>query len=598
LFSNGLFIVQAAIAFGILVFVHELGHFLAAKWIKVKVEVFSLGFGPILKKFQWGETEYRLSAIPLGGFVKMAGEEPDPERTPEPGDFNAKSVGQRSLVFVAGVTMNLIFGFLFFIAAYQVGVEVTPAEIGGVAPGSVAWKAGLHSGDRITAIEGISPPIDFEDLKTAIMLAGANDTIHATVSRGGETFNAALKPNFNRDLGMQVIGIMSPVRPVIADASRDERDEFWRAYHIGLQPGDRVFAVEVGSRDKAFQIETLEDYIEAIDWSGGRPVTIFVQRNGEVERIRGTPRAFGKTRWIGVHYGSRIVADLRGWAAASGLAAGDEIVAVAGTPVRSTTDIREALAQAAGTRAAIQVLRDGNPVALGVNVAAEAPGADVVFEMQTVVDRCYPNCPAAEAGLQPGDRILAIDGKELESAFDVEDTISKAKGPVTLSWVRDGKDMSEKVVPQAPWELTVPFEVPKELVRAGLVRSVLLGGRKAFQWTARVYGSIKQLIVGKVSVKLLSGPVSIAQLAYVAAKRGPGTLFYILGVLSINLAVMNLLPIPVLDGGHLLFAGIEKVRGKPVHEKIRAAATYVGLSMLLALIAVAFWNDIANLILG
>ena len=122
-------IVEAAIGFGVLIFVHELGHFLAAKWIGVRVDAFSLGFGPSLKK-KWGETEYRLGICPLGGYVKMAGEEPTPDKPPQPGEFYSKSVGQRAVVFGAGVFMNLVFGFIAFMLAYQFGVPVLPATVG------------------------------------------------------------------------------------------------------------------------------------------------------------------------------------------------------------------------------------------------------------------------------------------------------------------------------------------------------------------------------------------------------------------------------------------------------------------------------------
>jgi regulator of sigma E protease len=598
-FSDSLFIVEAIVAFGFLVFVHELGHFLAAKWIKVKVETFSLGFGPALKKFKWGETEYRLSAVPLGGYVKMAGEEPNPEKTPEPGDFYSKSPGQRALVFVAGVTMNLIFGILIFIAAYRIGVPVVPAVVGELQPGSPAWKADLQRGDRITAIKGVSPPIDFEDVMTTMMLSSGKP-IQLTIQRGKEEFKVDLRPEYDPDLGMQMVGITAPVEMVVTDLPKDESADFRRALRAGLKPGDRVFAVEVWGKKRPVPVETINDYLEAIAWSGGRPLTIFAMRNGKVEKIRVAPDMDEKAqRWIGVSPGSRAIEAVRDWAKEAGLAPGDEVVDVAGTPTRSATDVTDALKQVAGETAPIKVLRDGREIDVTADVAARDPGSDLVFSPSTVVDRCFPDCPAAKAGIQPGDQIVSIDGSPVTDWSDVHKGIGEAKDrPLKIAWRHDGELMTATLMPQEPWTLPVAFTTPRETIRAGLFQSVRLGGRKAFQWVARVYASIRQLVLGKVSVKLLSGPVSIARLTYIAAKHGAGTLFYIVAVLSINLAVMNLLPIPVLDGGHLLFAGIEKVRGKPVHEKVRAAATYVGLSLLLALVAVAFWNDITNWIFG
>jgi len=131
-------IFEAAVGFGLLILVHELGHFLAAKWMGVRVEVFSLGFGrPLLKK-KGAQTTYQICAIPFGGYVKMAGEEEDPGKPAPPDNFNSKSVGQRSIIFAAGVVMNIIFGFLVFMLAYRVGVPVVPAKAGELQPGSPA----------------------------------------------------------------------------------------------------------------------------------------------------------------------------------------------------------------------------------------------------------------------------------------------------------------------------------------------------------------------------------------------------------------------------------------------------------------------------
>ena len=134
------------------------------------------------------------------------------------------------------------------------------------------------------------------------------------------------------------------------------------------------------------------------------------------------------------------------------------------------------------------------------------------------------------------------------------------------------------------------------MMRAGFLRSVTLGTRKALQWIVRIYGTLRSLLLGEVSARHLSGPIAIGYVTYEAAKRGVGMLCYILGVLSVNLGVVNLLPIPILDGGHILFLAVEKVRGRPVSEKVRAAAGYVGLALLLSIMLLAFWNDIWGIV--
>ena len=148
------------------------------------------------------------------------------------------------------------------------------------------------------------------------------------------------------------------------------------------------------------------------------------------------------------------------------------------------------------------------------------------------------------------------------------------------------------ITPQKLWVIAIPWQPAQVTMRAGLLRSVTLGSRKAAQWVVRIYSTLRSLIGGGVSAQHLSGPISIARLTYAAAERGAGMFLYVLGVLSVNLGVVNLLPIPVLDGGHLLFAAIEKLRGRPVSERIRAVASYVGLSLLIGIMLLAFWNDI------
>ena len=154
------------------------------------------------------------------------------------------------------------------------------------------------------------------------------------------------------------------------------------------------------------------------------------------------------------------------------------------------------------------------------------------------------------------------------------------------------------MVPHQHWVIGLPLEPTREIIKAHLMQSFRLGARKAFQWALRVYGSLRSLVFGNVSIGKLNGFVAIGYMTYAAARTGLSELLYILGVLNINLGVMNLLPVPVLDGGHLMFAVIEKARGKPVNEKIRSIAGYSGLALIIGLLLVAFWNDISLLFLG
>ena len=235
----------AAVGFGLLVLVHEMGHFLAAKIQGMRVEAFSLGFGPCVKR-KWGDTEYRLSLIPLGGYVKLAGEEPDSERKPQPGDFHGRPAGQRALVFVAGVFMNIVFGFIFFILAYQLGVPVIPPRVGGVVNGSPAWKAGLKRGDVIARINDMKGPIDFTDLTVTVMLAGKGDKVRLGIDRAGSRLEVEVKPEYSERAGNMWIGLQGPSNLELDEfeeprsgAAADDVENFGAVYAAGLRAGRR-----------------------------------------------------------------------------------------------------------------------------------------------------------------------------------------------------------------------------------------------------------------------------------------------------------------------------------------------------------------------
>jgi len=608
-FPNPLLILEAVVGFGVLIFVHELGHFLAAKWIGVRVDAFSLGFGPSLKK-KWGETEYRLGICPLGGYVKMAGEEPNPDKPPQPGEFYSKSVGQRAVVFGAGVFMNLVFGFIAFMLAYQFGVPTVPATVGGVEPGSTAWMMGLRRDDRIERIQGVSPPIDFEDLRTAIMLSSPGEGIRLTASRGGRTFERVLYPKYEKELGMPSAGIYQPTTMTVAAVSKshgaDEEGEvdFRRVLQAGLKPGDVITAVQVAGSNQATPVSTPQEFQNALDDSAGAAIRIRYQRGasfGETAAI--TPELVGEPHWLGIRFGSNRVSDVRpgSWAEKAGILPGDIIVSVADKPVRSRGEAANALdGTGAASSVSLAVRRGDKDARLTVPGPLEDKTETcIAFEPEMVVDSTMRGYPADRIELRPGDEIVSANGVEVKDARRLSEVLMAAKGePVRLEWRRDGKLMEASVTPQKRWTIGVPFEMDQTVVRSGVPGSCLLGARKAYQWALRTYAALRSLIFGEVSTRHLSGPISIGYLAYAAAKRGLGMFLYILGVLNINLGVMNLLPVPVLDGGHLMFAVVEKVRGRPLSERIRSLATYMGLGLIIGLLLLAFWNDIRGLITG
>ena len=272
---------------------------------------FSLGFGPSLKK-KWGETEYRLGICPIGGYVKMAGEEPTPDKPPQPGDFYSKSVGRRSVVFVAGVFMNLVFGFIAFMIAYRIGVPVQPAVVGGVQPGSPAWNVGLKRGDVIEAIRGVSPPIDWEDLSATVMLAARGEGVRLSVNRDGKRFDVVVYPEYSKSRGLPSAGIQPPDTLVLAEVpkarkSKDEENaDLDRLFQAGLKPGDTITAVQVAGASEPTRVATPDDFELAVSDCDGKPVRVFYRRGAEPaeQSVSVEPEQVGRPRWLGIVFSS------------------------------------------------------------------------------------------------------------------------------------------------------------------------------------------------------------------------------------------------------------------------------------------------------
>lgn len=615
MFTSSLFILETIIGFSLLVFVHELGHFLAAKFQGIRAEVFSIGFGPALKK-KIGDTEYRLSLIPLGGYVKLAGEEPSPDHEPKSDEFFGRPVGQRAIVLGAGVVMNVLFGIVLFIVAYQIGVPVIPAEVGEVASGSPAWHAGLREGDVITRIDDLTQDFDFNDLRTKILLANRGESLSLVVRRNGEELDVALKPEYREELGAMYAGVGPPTKPIVADqgtrglrrrmALEAEREHFDLIYQAGLQGGDRITAVRLPGEDEPTRIESPAQFGDVILRSGGNPVEIFFERDGRaMGPVEFVPVGTGdELRRIGVTFGptNRLETVRPGsWAEAAGLREGDRIVSVGERETRSGEEVFESLEDLAGAPVEIGMMRNGEEITVEAPaVRPEEPEWVMAFaEGDRFVSSVLTGYPADEKGIQPGDRIVAVEGEPRETTADVVGAIAAAGDQaVSVTWERDGERFTAQLTPRSLYVVPVAWQPYRETLQTGVLKSVTLGTRKSFQWILRIYAMLKGLLTRSISVRHLSGPIGIVYITYTAAQGGLGTLLYFLAVISVNLGVVNLLPIPILDGGHLLFAAIEKARGKPVNERVRGIANYVGLALLLCVFLVAFWNDIRNLFLS
>jgi len=590
---------EVLIGIGFLILIHELGHFLMAKKIGVRVEAFSLGFGPHWG-WKYGETEYRLSLIPLGGYVKLSGESALEGTTGDPREFMSKSVGQRAAVFAAGVVMNALFAFLMFIFAFRVGVPFSPAEVGDVEVAWPAWEAGIRHGDRILAINDV-PMNDFEDISTTIALSDDREGLRFKIERDGKQQTLTIYPRHDPKHGFQRTGIFPPETTIVdsilsIDGKSPARD-------AGIHPGDRILSIN------GKPIHQWDDLRKIVSESPKKPLKIVLERKTRtgLRRIETTATPAPLSRpMIGISCGTNEIKSVQRGSAADrlGVRKGDRIVALNGQPIGFRSDIiRMADDRAIKT---LKVRRGSKTITLvppgkeRITVKDFLLGA--VPRLGLVIDTVEKGYPAEQVGLKRGDRMLAVGDRELKSWDDLVDAVqSNGTRATEIRWQRGNEQFVADVTPVAYSSNTTGWlgitAAPKLIVRRySLLGSCSIGCRKAIISLKQIYLTFRGFATRRLSTKNVGGIILIAEASYRSAKRGVGRLLYFLGIISMNLAALNALPIPVLDGGHLLFCLAEKLKGKPLGERWVAAANYVGLTFVLLLVFYVTKNDILRLL--
>jgi regulator of sigma E protease len=274
-------IVSVVIVLGIMIVVHEFGHFAAAKYFGVRVEVFSVGFGKRLLGFTRGETDYRISALPFGGYVKMAGENPMESRTGDPGEFMSHPRWQRFIIAIAGPFMNILFAVVLLTGVFMAHDEQPvylnqPAVIGAVDKDSPAEKAGLQAGDRIVRYEDMKNPT-WEDVLSKVMLS-ANFPVNVTIQRGSETLTKTVVPEAVGKDQIGRAGWIPDAPTVIADMESGQPAE-----KAGLKVGDEIVAIN------GTAIRSTQSMVRVFQDSGAKPVDLSVMRDGKVISFNLTP---------------------------------------------------------------------------------------------------------------------------------------------------------------------------------------------------------------------------------------------------------------------------------------------------------------------
>lgn len=593
-------VVMTVIGLGALIFFHELGHFLACRLTGTRVEAFSIGFGPELFGWTRDGIRYRVAAVPLGGYVKMAAENPGDARTDDPAEFPNKSFSQRLFIMSNGVIFNLILAFVFFVWAFGIGVPFETPELGAVAPGQPAWQAGLRAGDVVTHVDG-KRIYGYTDLKTEVAFSGADETLELTIRRDGQERRVHVQPRYSDALGMPAIGVQPKWSPAAAAVEPDTP-----IAAAGGRKGDIVRSIN------GIAVKGPDEIADVLTRLAGqsKPGTEAIDVAVEVERADGSRETLafslplGKRPQLGIRiWEGRTVHGIVSGSPAQGLVEiDDEIVTANGEPVGDLGLLRDR----AGNEPLreLVVRRNGDEVKLaphGVTVGEFAKSVLGRMDQNSTYVMPRPGMAAERAGILPGDKVTAVGDTKVRDWEELVLAIRKADGPVDLHVVRAGGEEREFTVTPArfPKELFgYQYRLETELVKVdGFLAALATGWRRTTLFVRTVTLTIRSLVTRRVSSENIGGPIALASVTYRMFDLGFGKYLYILAIISVNLAILNMLPIPVLDGGQIVLLCAEKIRGKPLPENVVGYFQLVGLVLILGLMVLAFRNDIVNFIL-
>jgi regulator of sigma E protease len=560
----------------ILIFIHEFGHFAFAKLFGVKVLTFSIGFGPKILKVRGKETEYCLAMLPFGGFVKMLEEgKAEAPILPEdkPRTFEAQALWKRMVIVLAGPAMNLVFPIALYTSVYLDDKEFLPPTVGAVFPGKPA-DGKLFAGDTIQAIDG-EAVASFPDVQKAFAKK-AGQPMRVTVDRDGKSVDVTVTPSDETEViepselelfeHVGRVGIAPTFAAPVIGISRTDSP----AYRAGLRTFDRILAVN------GRKVDTFVDLQRVLSQNKGDNVNLTYARPIPV------PNALGG------------LADL----------------AVLETGIASL---------APRPRADGTIVREGDPEGRAKDVV-ERTGIE---SAEMYVAFVPEGSSEWQAGLRAGDRITHVDGREhrmwmvdrrggrvLDDTTMVGQLLGEPNKVHELVWARNGARMSGTFqLRKERWdELGQPYEryvfrthhwaprAPSKLVPNP--HPVLYAVKRGLEETKNAIKFIAvgfiRLAQGRVSIATVSGPITLYDVAGDAGAKGTMYFVWAMAVTSVNLGLINLLPIPVLDGGHLLLFFVEWVRRKPVSVRTRALSSLVGMSVLVLLMLVAFKNDVSR----
>jgi regulator of sigma E protease len=541
----------------VLIFIHESGHFVFAKLFGVKVITFSIGFGPKILRLRGKETEYCVGLLPFGGFVKMLEEAKGMEPIP-PEDkrrtFESQDLWKRVMIVLAGPAMNVVFPVALYTSVYLEDRVFPAPQVGVVFPGRPA-EGKLVPGDRIVSIDGQDVET-FPDIQRAVAKR-AGVSLHFVVERDTKRVDVQLTPADEieeRELDMVEhvgrVGIAPGFPAPVIGVPRSDSP----AYRAGLRTFDRISSVN------GRKVERFLDLVDILSKNRGDAVVVTYLRPVSVP-------ALGGLCDIGVM----------------------ESGAVTLTPT---------------PRDAVPPDEDADARARDTLARSGVEGAEMYVAF-------VPDGSSEwKAGLRAGDRITTLDGAVQRDWDSMEaELVRGANRRHDLAWTRAGQAMAgvfqlrkeqwtdeyaqyyeRYVFRTTHW---VPNAKGVTVDNPNLVTSAI---RRAVEETASVVKFITvgfmRILQGRVSLASVSGPITIYDVAGQAGAKGTTYFVWAMAVISINLGLVNLLPIPVLDGGHLVFLALEAIKKRPLSLRAREVSSLVGMSVLFLLMLVAFKNDV------
>ncbi len=698
---------------GLLIFVHELGHFAVAKMCGVKCERFFLGFDVPLGRFvNWllrrpgefslfglriprtigptvkvGETTYGIGILPLGGYVGMLGQNDDPRMSEEQiresqlndgsdpmkeivgpngekimvnaRSYIAKSVPQKMAIISAGVVMNVIFAFLLAVWAFELGVPSQPCILSGTDPGAPAWVSGLQPGDRVVRINGEEVKW-FDELRNEVTLSGEGDVVKFEIERPGTegTVVYDLAPSRER-FKLAQVGAQSP-RSLELIAS--DKPYFPKPY-FPFSPAADAEGIPSGATVVAVArtpVADYREYIRLLMQQVDQPLEFTFkvppkegEAKGETKQVTIAPNPREHTGLVmkmspidAIQVGSP--------AEAAGLQVGDRLLTIDEIPVGVGEDgklgidpalidfhlldkarkaeaviltiLRPAATKGAADERLTLSIAPQEPLsldeALSPKSAMAASTLGIAYYLTNEIDAVLPGTPASQTDLKAGERIvsvkfevpkedrkdfgvskkpLKIDDEQPAMAFLVSTLQDFPPGLKLHFMVADAKGGEPREVTVGIAQQQGVFTPERGLALKPIVRDRQgsnLAESASMAWTetgrslTSVYRFLYRLTSGGIPVRAMGGPVTIARASYLHASQGFPTLLLFLTLISANLAVVNFLPIPVLDGGHMAFLAYEGITGRPPNENIAQALTMVGLGLILCLMIFVFGLDL------